>query len=213
MGTIYLIVNKINQKKYIGKTNFSLSRRWSEHCSQAKHSPKTYLHKAIKKYGKENFEIKSIFSTDSKTGLAKHEIQFIKMYKTKAPFGYNLTDGGEGVSGLSVETKEKIRLKKLGQRASAETRQRLSESHRGVVNFALIKYAKAVSVKTQEVIYFFSLKNAAVFCGSRTQLKRVLDSNKVYKDFLWTRCSAEEFYSNKHLAWKGIISLENERDI
>jgi hypothetical protein len=32
MGSIYLITNKINDKKYVGLTTRSIEIRWKEHC-------------------------------------------------------------------------------------------------------------------------------------------------------------------------------------
>lgn len=35
MSYIYKITNKINKKLYIGKTEFSIEKRFKEHCSDA----------------------------------------------------------------------------------------------------------------------------------------------------------------------------------
>ena len=52
-GYIYLITNKINNKKYIGQTTRTIKIRISDHFSNLY---KNYaITNAIKKYGKENF--------------------------------------------------------------------------------------------------------------------------------------------------------------
>jgi predicted GIY-YIG superfamily endonuclease len=43
MAYIYKIVNDINNKVYIGKTEFSIEKRFSEHCKDSvKRNEKTY---------------------------------------------------------------------------------------------------------------------------------------------------------------------------
>jgi hypothetical protein len=59
-GRIYQITNKINNKKYIGKTIKSLSTRFYNHCYASKNGSTTYFHKALRKYGKNNFFIEEI---------------------------------------------------------------------------------------------------------------------------------------------------------
>ena len=53
MAYIYKITNDINDKIYIGKTNFSIEKRFQEHCKDAfrKRNEKRPLYNAMKKYG------------------------------------------------------------------------------------------------------------------------------------------------------------------
>jgi group I intron endonuclease len=57
MAYIYCIENKINQKKYVGKTIYSISLRFSQHKreSKLKRSELRPLYSAMNKYGIENF--------------------------------------------------------------------------------------------------------------------------------------------------------------
>lgn len=93
-GKIYLIVNKITNEKYVGQTTGSLNRRFNRHCVE---NGCIYLHRAIKKYGRENFDIKKIDDADNKKELNEKEIYYIKLYNTLAPTGYNLTQGGQSI--------------------------------------------------------------------------------------------------------------------
>ena len=62
MAYIYQITNKINNKIYIGKTEFSIEKRFKEHCKDAYDNKKEKrpLYAAMRKYGIENFEISLI---------------------------------------------------------------------------------------------------------------------------------------------------------
>lgn len=62
MGYIYLITNKINNKKYVGKTTKSIKERWEEHLKDSKKEKCEIrpLYRAIRKYGIENFTIEEI---------------------------------------------------------------------------------------------------------------------------------------------------------
>ena len=65
MGYIYKISNTINDKVYIGKTAFSIEKRFKEHCQDAfkEHNEKRPLYSAMRKYGVEHFHIELIEET------------------------------------------------------------------------------------------------------------------------------------------------------
>ncbi len=89
---IYKITNKLNGKIYIGQS-VNPYRRFAAHCSRAKTGEDNYpIHSAIKKYGKENFELEILEWTED---YNEREKMLIKEYNSKVPNGYNLTDGGE----------------------------------------------------------------------------------------------------------------------
>lgn len=104
-GEIYIATNKVNGKQYVGKTTKGFKKRLINHLFFAKR-PKQYFHKALKKYGKENFEFEVIeYATEE---LNKHEIALIKELNCKAPNGYNCTDGGDGANNLTQEALKKM---------------------------------------------------------------------------------------------------------
>ena len=67
MAYIYKITNDINNKIYIGKTNFSIEKRWKEHLKTYKREniEKRPLYNAMNKYGIEHFHIEQIEETDN----------------------------------------------------------------------------------------------------------------------------------------------------
>jgi len=84
---IYLITNKINNKRYIGKTQKPIKTRWYYHCKNASYGIDTALYRAIRKYGEENFTIEYLCE-----GSDAEEILAISSYKPE----YNMTKGGDG---------------------------------------------------------------------------------------------------------------------
>lgn len=125
---IYLLMNKVNQKVYIGVTS-NYKKRMREHS----YASNDYLiSKAIRKYGWDNFQSSILLETDDREA----EKRFIKEYESNDPSkGYNLTEGGEGTLGYipSEETREIMRNKKLGRKLTSEHRQKISQSNKGRV--------------------------------------------------------------------------------
>ncbi len=84
---IYLVTNNINGKRYIGKTSQSVEKRWYQHCKNAEYGHDTYLYRAIRKYGKNNFTVELLCE-----GLDEEEIVMIEAHSPE----YNMTLGGDG---------------------------------------------------------------------------------------------------------------------
>lgn len=106
MACIYKITNKVNGKIYIGYTSRSPYVRFKEHVITARHYNKykdfrsdkqpTYLHKAILKYGEDNFKIDVLEKTNKEKCWEGLEKYYIRKYKSNSQdIGYNLTEGGE----------------------------------------------------------------------------------------------------------------------
>ena len=139
-GVVYLILNKINGKKYVGQTIQPLKVRFNEH---ARKKDNTLISNAIRKYGKENFYCGVIKTCSSKEELDYWEKYYIATLKTKKPYGYNLTDGGEGTVGyhLTLEQRAKLSAKNsvsllgnkntLGYRHTPKSRAKMSENRKG----------------------------------------------------------------------------------
>jgi group I intron endonuclease len=109
MAIIYKITNTINNKSYIGFTVKSAEHRLKIHIRSAQSGWNSILHKAIRKYGKENFIVEVLEeSDDEKFLLNEREQYYIEKYDTFNN-GYNMTLGGEGSSGF----KHKSETKKL----------------------------------------------------------------------------------------------------
>ena len=92
-GVVYLIINLVNGKKYVGQTIKTVAKRFNEHSHE-----KTFIGRAIRKHGKENFRYGVIKSCASKSEMDYWEKFFIKTLKTKSPNSYNLTDVAKELS-------------------------------------------------------------------------------------------------------------------
>ena len=95
-GVVYLIWCKVNGKRYVGQTVQPLKKRFKDH---AKCKSNMLIGKAIQKYGRENFYCGVIKTCASKAEMDYWEKHFIIALKSKVPYGYNMTDGGEGTVG------------------------------------------------------------------------------------------------------------------
>ena len=106
-GYIYKITNLINNKIYIGQTVRDIDTRFKEHLNESnKENLTSYIHLAIKKYGKENFKCTLIDTAENKEDLNFKEKFWIQYYNSNID-GYNLTPGGD-INPIDVEN---IKLK------------------------------------------------------------------------------------------------------
>ena len=141
-GVVYLIVNMINGKMYVGQTTRDVWERFAEHC----YDTKSLIGKAIHKYGKENFLVEVLAECYAKEQLNTSEIFFIKILNTVAPKGYNLTEGGEG--GVpSVETREKQSKLASERLSDPKERKKISESLIGRKDSEEVKARKSAAQK------------------------------------------------------------------
>lgn len=79
MGYIYCITNLINGKRYVGKTAYSIEKRFKEHCSDfcKRRCEKRPLYDAMNKYGIENFIVEELEYVEDDSKLSDKEIYWI----------------------------------------------------------------------------------------------------------------------------------------
>ena len=126
MGCVYLLTSP-SGKSYVGITKHDLEQRWARHVKDhLSNSWGCALYAAMRKYGPDNFQRRTLEMHTDWGDLCASERRLIRELNTKYPTGYNLTDGGEGVGGLPPE-KEAARIAKS---AATRTGVRLSDTHK-----------------------------------------------------------------------------------
>lgn len=114
---------------YIGQTIRKIEHRWAQHCSEKEGY--MAMHRAIKKYGKENFTIEKIDEALSLDDLNKKETEYILLYNTISPNGYNLNTGS-GNRRWSEESKKRMSQSHLGKKLSDDHKNNISKSVKNV---------------------------------------------------------------------------------
>lgn len=117
-----------NGKSYVGITSKTALKRFTDHASNARR-PSFAVHHAIKKYGVSSVVLNTLVIGDWEY-LCEAEKRAIVVFNTKAPSGYNLTDGGEGVVGnvMSDEAKRLLSVFNTGKVMPEPTRSKISKT-------------------------------------------------------------------------------------
>lgn len=156
---IYIHINKINKKVYVGQTCQSPQRRWLngegyQHCSK--------FYNAIKKYGWDNFEhiiLEEKLTLEQANNKEKYYIKFYNSIEN----GYNIREGGSN-GHLTKEHKQKI------SKSNKETfKQKFkSKKYRQKMKNAHIKSQgkQVLCVETGQI--FKSQTLAADWCGLKS---------------------------------------------
>lgn len=123
-GWVYAIINKVNDKMYIGQS-VCVKKRIRIHFYQLnkRNHNNSHLQRAFNKYGRDNFKIKILEGEIIKDNLSNKEKFWIKKYNTYKGKGYNMTPGGEVLSGENNPM--------WGKRHSEEFRKKIGKLHRG----------------------------------------------------------------------------------
>lgn len=140
-GVIYLVINKINNKIYVGQTVGSFQDRYRGDIAKNTHNE--HLRRAINKYGIDNFYIVEEYKVAySQEELDYLEDWYITIYDTMNPsMGYNKRGGGSN-GRLSEESKQKMSESRkgkfigelhpfYGKTHSEESKKKISESLKG----------------------------------------------------------------------------------
>lgn len=138
-GIIYMFINKISGKMYVGQTT-NEAKRIRRHLYAANHPNSTknegqpFVH-ALREYGIENFDY-VVLERVSAENMAKlkmilddKERAYIELYDSVNK-GYNVTKGGSGMLGykLSDEAKMSISKNNLGRKLTDKHKKAIGES-------------------------------------------------------------------------------------
>ena len=113
---IYMYINKINKKRYIGQAKDFTKRFKTHRQSTYNENNRGYnlpFHKAIRKYGMENFEI-IILKKDLQTQCLLNfwESYYIEKYNSLAKngYGYNISSGGSNGNNFAGKTEKEMEI-------------------------------------------------------------------------------------------------------
>jgi len=98
MGWIYLIRNNLNGKCYVGQTkNKDPKKRWKQHVWTRNNTKnRGILARSLAKNGPESFTFTPLVELPEDQ-LDAREIEEIESRNTRAPWGYNLSGGGQNI--------------------------------------------------------------------------------------------------------------------
>ncbi|MCP1243838.1 GIY-YIG nuclease family protein [Acetobacter lambici] len=128
---VYLLTNDIDGKQYVG-ISYQPLVRWSRH-----NKADTYIGRAFRKYGQENFT-KDVIAVSCRKGALQLEGHFCEVLNCLHPHGYNMIAGGFGSCVASARPHE-VRLK-------------ISKAKKGVPSPLRGRKGKSPSVSTRNAI-------------------------------------------------------------
>ena len=99
---IYETTNLVNGNKYIGQHR-------TKNINDSYLGSGIILKRAIVKYGRDNFKREILEFCSNAKELSEREVYWVKYNNSLTPNGYNITKGGEGVSGYIPTEEQKKR--------------------------------------------------------------------------------------------------------
>lgn len=183
---VYIHINKINCKMYIGQTCQKPEKRWN---SGKGYKDNVYFSNAIQKYSWDNFEHEVIASNLTKEEADNFERFLIKKFDSTNPSkGYNLQDGGSHGQPSEL-SRENIRKAAQKRNQNEEWRRKQSESHIGLQageNNGM--YGKKHSEETR-----LKLRNASTGKHpSEETLIKMRESHIGEKNVMFGKCHTDE---------------------
>lgn len=114
MTGVYVIVNRVNGKKYVGSSANSFMRRMNMHFSQLKKNKHHSIHlqRDWNKDGEESFEFRILETTTPKFAVAVEQTVIDAWKTADRQFGYNINPTAGSMLGMtrSAETKALLSL-------------------------------------------------------------------------------------------------------
>lgn len=199
MAYIYKITNDINQKVYIGKTEFSVEKRFKEHRESYKKErcEKRPLYAAMNKYGIEHFHVETIEETDNPE---EREMYWIEHYDSFEN-GYNATMGGDGKKYIdydlvvakyeelqnAVEVAKQLNISKWSVRNILRSRGIEIVSSSEIIQKKYSKPVAKIDIKTGEILEIYpSYMEAERNNGNTRHIADVCNGKrKSCKGFYW----------------------------
>lgn len=177
MAYIYKIINDINNKIYIGKTEFPIEKRFKEHCKDAfrEKNENRPLYNAMNKYGVEHFHIELIEETFEPELREQYWINYYNSFKN----GYNATLGGDGKHYIDYQKIINLYLSGLNQTQVAKTMNIDVGTVRKVLNSYHIEKHKVFAPNAKEILQINKDTNEIIntFLSSGEAARYLINNN------------------------------------
>lgn len=156
---IYLFKNKINNKCYVGQS-LDIRRRFNKHMLRMRNNWNYPLYNALNKYGLDNFDyliiekidIENIDIKEATKKLNELEIFYIEKYDSFNN-GYNLTIGGDSISGYKFSEESCNKRKEITKEIQNDGRNKVF----------------VYNIQTKEYSEFLTLKSFLTNIGSKSR--------------------------------------------
>jgi group I intron endonuclease len=234
---VYMHVNKINGKMYIGWTSRNPEDRWGVNGNQYTKKYHPVFYAAINKYKWDNFEHIIIQDGLTEDEAKQLEIYLIALYRTNVcrwgneANGYNMTDGGDGTTGhkqtedarkkISDASKkhwenEEYRLKQI-ERLIGENNPFYGKSHTEETKNVL-RIASTGKIPSEETCIKISEALTGIKRSEETKKKMSESQKQLYQDEdrrLQLSVKLKEYYANpeNHPNYGKHLSEETKRKI
>lgn len=194
-GIIYKYTNKINNKVYIGQTTRERLRKY-EHKKATKDN--TYFHKAVSKYGIDNFSYEILFKVIGwdkdlvRNVLNIWESYYVTLYQSNnMDYGYNLTSGGDSCYSITEYAKQRMRDGWNNQKVKEQAKISHIGNKNGMYGISAPNRKRIRCIETDEV--FESIKQAAIWLNVKefnlynflSKLRNPKTYNKTYHGYHW----------------------------
>jgi group I intron endonuclease len=210
---VYKATNLLNNKSYIGKTVKTLRVRRLEHENAAlRRCDNCILHKALRKYGADNFQWEIIAVAESQIRLSALEAQYIEHFDTFRN-GYNSTIGGEGTCGFRFSDMQKEQLSQIhrGKHLSRKHRDSIS---RAVARRWINKDSRSKLIAGRTRVGRF-LSDEAILKRNQTSKSRNIDYGVHRRgtklDEEHRQHIAQGHQKKSKLSWEDVAVIRSER--
>ena len=176
---IYMIVNKINNKIYIGK--HTTKNPYDDYMGSGK-----AINRSIKKYGLENFEKTILYCFDSEDEAYLKESEIVDENFVKRSDTYNMKCGGKGFKSCELKGKKfskehnyKISIARIGTKHTQETKNKISESkkvHQHTIKDLKCLKSKKINYQNQRKVNMLEIKTQCM-----EELVRIIQNQKQFK--------------------------------
>ncbi len=181
---VYVLVNNVNTKMYVGCTERSLKERLCKHLSASKKCNYA-ISRAIRKHGASNFQIRMIEEYATREEMKQGEIEWIAYFNTYGTiYGYNSSKGGDGgenngsfKKGHQGYWKGKVNPNWCGRKQTEESRRKMSMSLKGRKCPHKGKYWKTVDQKR----VYITAEESAIYKASDEYRDNELAVRKQWK--------------------------------